>query len=248
MVISVAMEKSPAYMRVYNMLRTRIMEGVYAVGDLLPAEPELEKQFLVSRTTVRKAVDMLSREGMVEAKQGRGTIVLDYATTQNINQVTSLSETLERRGCVVYTKNMHIDTIPASPRLAKELETVQGTPLVRIQRLQIADERPIAIFKNYLLPELVPNIQNYMGKFNHLYDFLEERYGLWIDAARDRISARSATFEEAQMLDVPVGAALIYLVRICYSGGRIVETDHCRILGSVYEFEVQMSGRSKRNS
>lgn len=243
-----ALDRGPAYLRVYNALRTRIIESVYAVGDLLPSEPELEKQFLVSRTTVRKAMEMLSREGMVEAKQGRGTVVLDYATTQNINQVTSLSETLERRGCVVYTKNMHIDTVPASARLAKELEIVQGVPLVRIQRLQIADDRPIAIFKNYLFPELVPNIQNYLGKFHHLYDFLEEHYGLLIDAARDRISARSATFEEAEMLHVPVDTALIYLVRTCYSAGRIIELDHCRILGSVYEFEVQMTGRYKRNS
>ena len=243
-----AIDKNPAYLRVYNTLRTRIMESVYAVGDLLPSEPELEKQFLVSRTTVRKAVDMLSHDGMVEAKQGRGTVVLDYATTQNINQVTSVSETLERRGCVVSTKNMHIDTIPASARLAKELETVQGTPLIRIQRLQIADDRPIAIFKNHLIPELVPNIQNYLGKFNHLYDFLEEHYGLLIDAARDRISARSATFEEAEMLHVPVDTALIYLVRTCYSGGRAIEVDHCRILGSVYEFEVQMNGRYKKKS
>ena len=45
------------------------------------------------------------------------------------------------------------------------------------------------------------------------------------------------------MLDVPVGTALIYLVRVCYSSGRIVGSDHCRILGSRYEFEVQMTGR-----
>ena len=69
------MEKTPAYIRVYNTLRSRILEGDYAIGDLLPAEPELEKQFLVSRTTVRRAVELLSRDGLVEAKQGRGTTV-----------------------------------------------------------------------------------------------------------------------------------------------------------------------------
>ena len=79
-----------------------------------------------------------------------------------------------------------------------------------------------------------------------LYDFLEEHYGLLIDSAHDRISARSATFEEASMLDVPVGSALIYLVRVCYSGGKIIGSDHCRILGSRYEFEIHMSGRYKK--
>lgn len=241
-----AHEKMPAYVRVYTALKSKILDGEYGIGDLMPPEPELERMFLVSRTTVRKAVEMLSREGLVAAKQGKGTTVLDYHTTQNINQVSSLSETLEEKGCKVYCKNMHITTVPASARVAKELQIEQGAPVILIQRLQISDDKPIAIFKNYLIPEMVPNIQDYAGKFAHLYDFLEEHYGLLIDAARDRISARSATFEEAAMLDVPVGTALIYLVRLCCSGGRIIGADHCRILGSRYEFEIHMSGRHRR--
>lgn len=240
-------DKTPAYMRVYNALRGRILDGEYAIGDLLPPEPELEKLFLVSRTTVRKAVEMLSHEGLVTAKQGKGTTVLDYHTTQNINQVTSLSETLEQKGAKVYCKNMYINTVAASARVAGELQVALGSPVVLIQRLQIADDKPIAIFKNYLIPEMVPDIQNYAGKFTHLYDFLEERYGVVIDAARDRISARCATFEEASMLDVPVGSPLIYLIRVYYSGGRIVGSDHCRILGSRYEFEIYMNGRHRKS-
>lgn len=242
-----ALDKTPAYIRVYNALRSKILDGEYTIGDLLPPEPELEKLFLVSRTTVRRAVEMLSREGLVAAKQGRGTTVLDYHTTQNINQVSSLSETLEQKGVNVYCKNMYINTVAASARVASELQVPPGSPVILIQRLQIADDKPIAIFKNYLIPEMVPDIERYVGKFAHLYDFLEEHYGLLIDAARDRISARSATFEEASMLDVPVGSALIYLVRVCYSGGRIVGSDHCRILGSRYEFEIYMNGRHHKN-
>ena len=239
------MEKTPAYVRVYNTLRTRILENDYTIGDLLPPEPELERIFAVSRTTVRKAVEMLSHEGLVEARQGFGTVGLDFNTTQNINQVTSRSETLQLRGCSVDTRNMVIETIPASARISKELEIPLGSPVIRIKRIQISDGTPIAIFHNYLIPELVPNIQSYVDRFSHLYDFLEEHYGIQIDAARDRISARAATAEEAEMLETPVNTALIYLIRTCYSDGRIIGSDHCRILGSRYEFEVYMSGRGK---
>lgn len=240
------MNKTPAYVRVYDTLRRRIQEGDYAIGDLLPPEPELERQFLVSRTTVRRAVEMLSREGMVEAMQGRGTEVLSFNTTQNINEVTSVSETLERKGYIVYSKNMQIDRIQASARLARELDISINSPVIRIQRLQLADEIPIAIMRNYLIPDLVPNIVKYEGKFTRLYDFLEEHYSLTIDAADDRISARTTTPEEAEMLNVPVNTALIYLIRTCYSNGRIIGVDHCRILGSKYEFEVRMKGRYQK--
>ena len=67
-----------------------------------------------------------------------------------------------------------------------------------------------------------------------------------IDAAKDRITARNATFEEAQMLDVPVGTALVYLSRICYQDGEAVDVDHVSMIGGRYEFEIMMNGRYRR--
>jgi len=55
------MERSiPRYQWVYNSLKTQIEVGDYKVGELLPPEPDLQKKFQVSRTTVRKAVEMLA--------------------------------------------------------------------------------------------------------------------------------------------------------------------------------------------
>ena len=73
------MEKTPAYRRVYHAIREKIETGVYAPGTLLPPEPELEKQFAVSRTTVRHAISLLVREGRLRVRQGFGTKVLPLA-------------------------------------------------------------------------------------------------------------------------------------------------------------------------
>ncbi len=240
------MAKMQAYMRVYNALKRCILEGEYAIGTLLPTESELEKLFSVSRTTVRKAVEILAREGFLETKQGRGTVVLDYTTSQNLNVVTSTSETLERRGYRVTTKDMRIDRVRAQAKLAGELGVQEGSEVVRVQRIQMADNVPLAIMKNYLKPEFVPGIEAFSGKFTRLYDFLHDHYGIAIDAAQDRITAKNASFEEAQMLDVPVGTALVYLSRTCYQDGVSVDVDHASIVGGRYEFEIVMKGRYKR--
>ncbi len=238
--------KIPAYARVYNALKARILESDYAVGELLPPEPELEKQFGVSRTTVRKAVENLSREGFVLAQQGRGTQVLDFSTRQNLNEVTSLSETLERKGFTVVPKSMYIDRVAASAKLAKELEVEVGAPVVRVQRIQLADGKPIAIMHNYLRAEMVPGMENDSGKFHRLYDYLETRHGIVIDSAYDRITAKAASFTEAEMLQVSVGSALIYLIRNCFSAGKPVCADHCSIIGGRYDFEIRMQGRYRK--
>ena len=235
-----------AYMRVYGLLKRQITEGEYPIGSLLPTESELEKLFDVSRTTIRRAVEILSREGYIEARQGRGTEVLDYTTSQNLNAVTSTSETLERKGYHVTTKEMYIDRISAHTKLAADLNVPEGSELIRIQRIKLADNMPIAIMKNYLKPSFVPGIEKYGDKFTRLYDFLDEHYGIYIDTAKDRITAKNASFEEAQMLNVPVGTALVYLTRICYCEGEPIDVDHVSIIGGRYEFEVLMKGRYKQ--
>ena len=92
------MAKLLAYTRVHNEIKESIAKGIYPAGSLLPPEPELEKLFGVSRTTVRRAVEMLERSGYVEVKQGRGTRVLVYNINQNISMITSISQTLLRKG------------------------------------------------------------------------------------------------------------------------------------------------------
>lgn len=239
------MARYPAYAKVYEVLKKEIIDGDFAIGDLLPTEPELEKRFQVSRTTVRKAVDLLSREGFLQAKQGRGTEVLDNRTKQNLNVVTSISETLRKKGYEVAPKSIYIDRVPAPPHIARDLGIGAETEVVRVQRIELADGTPIAIMKNYLKPELVPAIEKHIGEISSLYHFLEERYKIQINSAHDRISARTADFTEAEMLDVTPGTALLYMKRICYADNRPVCVDRLSLLGDRYELEVDMSGRYK---
>ena len=83
------MGRTPAYKAVYFSIKRAIQDGSYKAGTLLPSEPELEKQFNVSRTTVRKAIGLLAAEGYLDVRQGRGTLVLDVTTTHPLNSNTS---------------------------------------------------------------------------------------------------------------------------------------------------------------
>jgi GntR family transcriptional regulator len=237
------MEKVPAYLCVHKIIKREIVDGEYTIGELLPPEPELEKRFNVSRTTIRRAVEILSREGFVMAQQGRGTRVLDYKTKQNLNKVTSISETLRKKGFTVRPKETYIDEIPATQRLAEDLGISQGDKVVRIHRIQLADEKPIVIMRNHLIPSMVPGIQKYVDSITSLYQFLADRYNINIDSAVDKISAKSADISEARMLQIPVDSALLYMRRICYANEKPVCADRLSLVGDRYQLEVNMVGR-----
>ncbi len=239
------MSRIPAYEKVYQQLKKKIVEGEYAVGELLPPEPEIEKQYEVSRTTVRRAMEILSREKFVAIRQGRGTQVLEYKTQQDLNYVTSISETLKKRGYDVKSRSMHIDQTEASSTQAEDLEIELGTEITRVQRVQEADGKPIAIMRNYLLPHMVPNMEQYTNQFTSLYGFIEDKYDINIDSAKNSISAKVADFTEAELLGIRTGSPILYIRRVCYENGNPVCIDRISLVGDIYEFEVYMEGRFK---
>lgn len=236
----------PRYLRVYNSLKTQVEAGEFKVGDYLPPELELQRLFNVSRTTVRKAVELLSREGFVSIQQGKGTEVLDFKTTQKLQYVTSFSETLREKGFTVHSREIELDFVAVTRTLAVDLKVETGTKLVRIRRVTLANGKPIAIMVNYLLPELVPGIERRIGFMSSLYAFLEAEYNVRIEAATDYISAKAASAQEAEKLQIPVDSPLLVVKRITYSRGQPIEIALLHVVADRYEYSVQCKGRPPR--
>ncbi len=235
--------KSTAYEAVYQTLKKWILDEKYKAGDLLPPEPALDKMLRVSRTTVRRAVDMLSREGLVRAQQGFGTVVLDYKTMQNLNTITSFTETLLKRGYEVSLKSISIDKSEASETVAAKLMIPAGSTVARIQRVSCASGVPIAIIKNYIPYDLVPGIEERRNEILSLYKFLAEQYMFAFEMSRDRIYAKAAEFEQACLLDVAAGFPLLCSERVCFSRSTPVIYDKLIIRSDMYEFDISLYGK-----
>ena len=72
------------YIQMSNTLRTAITEGEYKSGSRLPTEQQLMEQFSVSRQTVRNALEILTKEGLIQRRQGSGTVVLEQKQKSEI--------------------------------------------------------------------------------------------------------------------------------------------------------------------
>jgi len=236
----------PRYLRVYGSLKAQVESGDFKLGDFLPSEPELQKLFNVSRTTVRRAVELLAQEGFVSIQQGKGTEVLDFKATQRLQYVSSFSETLQEKGFNVRYRDLVADCIPAPRRIAADLKLEPDARVVRVQRVILANGKPIAIIWNYLLPEIVPGIERRIAGMKSLYAFLESEYNLRIEAATDYISAKAAGAEEAARLEIPAESPLLVVKRITYSRGRTIEVAILHVVADKYEYCVQSKDRPPR--
>ena len=205
-----------AYQSVYEQLRQDIKDGIYPVNSLLPNEGELEEKYHVSRTTLRKAIKILVDKKLIEVRQGRGTMVLDRKAIQSYNHVTSVTETLLKRGYKVEARGLFIDEAPRTEALSAQLQLSDKDKIVRIQRVQCADNIPVAIMTNYIPESLVPGILECTPKFDSLYRYLEEEYHFSIDRTEDLIYAGGCSFFDAQILQVRSGTPLMEVERLCY--------------------------------
>jgi GntR family transcriptional regulator len=237
------MSNNPLYQEVFLKMKKLIRDGEYEVGHFLPTEDKLQEIYKVSRTTIRKAVNLLADEGYIEVRQGRGIKVLDFRYTQNLSYVTSVTETLRNKGYEVMTKSIFIDIIQANERQAKRLGIKEGLDIYRIQRVQNANNVPITIMENYLDVNIAPDLEKNVSETFSLYNTLEKKYNIHIDTSVDTIGAKTADFMEAQLLGIKVGAALLEIMRIEQSGGKTVSYSKTLLRADRYQLEITTSGR-----
>jgi GntR family transcriptional regulator len=237
------MSNNPLYQEVFLKMKKQIRDGEYEVDHFLPTEDKLQEIYKVSRTTIRKAVNLLADEGYIEVRQGRGIKVLDFRYTQNLSYVTSVTETLRNKGYEVMTKSIFIDRIQANEHQAKRLGIKEGQEIYRIQRVQNANNVPITIMENYLDVNTAPNLEQNVSETFSLYNTLEKKYNIHIDTSMDTIGAKTADFTEAQLLDIKVGAALLEIMRVEQSGERTVSYSKTLLRADRYQLEITTSGR-----
>ncbi len=94
----------PLYMQIFNSLKSSIISGEYKDGDQLPSERLLCEQFNVSRISIRKALDMLEREGLVYSVHGKGNFVKESKMNNDLHKISTFAETLSQKGYSGYTE------------------------------------------------------------------------------------------------------------------------------------------------
>jgi len=234
---------NPLYQEIFLKIKKLIYDGEYEINNFLPTEAKLQEIFGASRTTIRKAIKLLSDGGYVQVRQGCGIKVLDFSYTQNLSYVTSVTETLRKKGYDVMTKSIFIDVIQANERHAKRLGIEVGKDIFRIQRVQNANNVPIAKMENYINVDLAPGLERTVRKTFSLYKTLEQDYNIHIDSAMDTIAAKTADFTEAELLDIQIGAALLVIRRIEMSAGKPVSYSKTIVRADRYQLEITTSGR-----
>lgn len=237
------MARIPAYKQMYTSLKKDIQEGRYAPGSFLPTESELEHTYGVSRTTVRRAIGLLTNEGYLSVTQGRGTEVQEVSTSQHLNKITSFTETLRRRGYEVRTQGLALEKVPAPEHVREALSLKEGEMVHHVQRVQCADGKPVCIMEDFVAAGQIGELILKDSGCVSVYACLEEECGLFLKDAVEHISAVGASFIQSQILQIPVGAPLLHSRRIANTEHGALIYSSLYVIAERYEYQIYQEGR-----
>ena len=207
------------YHQLLGVLRSRIESGEIGVGDRLPSEADLVSDFGVSRTTARRALDELRRQGLVRREPGRGTFLASPRLRSNLAYLHSFSEEIERWGYTPGAKLISREERTAGEEVAGRLEIEVGERVLFVRRLRLADERAIFVCDSHLPVGRFPALGDADYGAISLSRLFEERTGHKVEHSRQWIGAASATPDVAALLEIPAGVPVLKVRRITLVAG-----------------------------
>ncbi len=229
----------PRYVQLRRRLEQGIGSGVLPPNSSLPPERELADITDLSRVTVRKAIQELVREGLVEQRQGSGTFVREPMARmeQSLKHLSSFTEDMAQRGMETTSKWLERGVFAPNELEAVTLGLDPGEDVARIYRLREAGGRPMALERASLPLDVLPNP---LDVKTSLYEVLEEN-GMRPVRAVQKISAINLEPREAQLLGVVEGAAGLSIERTSYlQNDRVAELTQSLYRGDAYDFVAEL--------
>ena len=211
--------------QVLSALTRSIESGVIGVGDRLPSEADLVRDYGVSRTTARRALDELRRKGMVRREPGRGTFLASPRLRSNLAYLYSFSEELERMGHRPEARLVLRKEVGADEEVAEQLGVPPGEKVLYVRRLRLADGQPIFVGDSHLPVTRFPGLLEADYASVSLKALMEGYTGRSVARARQWIGAASLPADVASLLELDTGAPTLKIERVSYlEGGEPVES------------------------
>jgi GntR family transcriptional regulator len=197
----------PRYHQIARTLRERIAASGQAPGERLDNQRSLAREFGVTLMTLRQALDLLERDGLIARRHGLGTFVARPAIDYDILHLRALAGDLSALGEDVATRFLRSHFAIADRRVADALGLAPPAQVFVLERLRLVDGEPVSFQASYLPAALGVEVSRADLAVTPLRQVLTFKLGIEITAARETVSAVPLDRRAARELDCRPGLA-----------------------------------------
>lgn len=209
------------YQVIADDLRRRVREGEFATAGVLPSEAEMSAHYDVSRVTVRRALEVLRDERLIESRQGFGWLVVAEPLRQELRTLGTMEAQLSAAGIRSERRIVSFGFVRSPERVRRVL----GVPTVlQVRRLNLADGRPFARVTVWCPEELGASLSRDDVERASFLEQLPVRLG----GATQTIGAQVVDDADAALLGVPAGSPVLVAERVTRSdaGVPVLVSEH----------------------
>jgi len=235
-------DRVPLYYQLQGILTDQIESGVFTTGSRLPTEAQLEKEYGVSRITVRQALSAMEEKGLIHRAAGRGTFVNERKVTSGeALQLEGSLDALISLGISTKVKVLSIRRVKASVEEASVLGLEPGADLIRCARIRSYRNEPFSHVVNDLPYEIGKRLTR-SDWARSVSQVLQEKLGIPLIEARQSIRASLATGELARLLSTRIGSPLLLVDRVVMTeDSRPVDRVRTSYRSDIFQFNVHLS-------
>lgn len=208
-----ATSATPMYRQIAEYIYDQITSGILPPGSAVGSELVLQETFKVSRVTIRQAIGLLVRQGLVVRKQGKGTFVGHGLLDFPLDALEGTRERVASYGLPTSSKVVGFQTIKGSILVRRILALNPDELVTQIKRIDFADSKTLAFATIYLPEKLTSNLSEDALSVEALYPLLEQAADVVAYQAAQTIEAVGASTDVARRLKIPVGAPVLRVKR-----------------------------------
>lgn len=231
----------PLYTQIKDILRDRILEGVYISHAQMPSESELMKSFKVSRITVRQALGDLQKEGLIFKIQGKGSYVAKPKAFQSLARLQGFGEAMASMGYETYSRVIGNQIITAGTTVGARLELPAAEAVVEIRRVRYLNREPISVDVSYLPQAIGERLLREDLAHRDIFLILENDYGLPLGQAELQIEAMLADEALARLLKILEGAPILRIERLTFTAdGKPLDFEYLYYRGDAFQYRLRL--------
>lgn len=190
------------YITIYHDLREKIQQKQWSKDEMLPSENELATTYQTSRETIRKALDLLVQDGLIQKVRGKGSVItglniMDFP----VSGLVSFKELATKMNLETKTTVTDLTSMKPDDHLQSKLEVSQAESIWKVVRLREISGEKIILDIDYFNKEVVPELTKDICE-DSIYNYLENELGLNISFAKKEIVVEEPTDMDRQMMDL----------------------------------------------
>lgn len=211
------------YYQLIDIIMDNIQSGKLKEHDQIPSEREFCDEYDISRATVRQAIQILEKDGVIYKEHGKGTFVSPIKMNQDLLKFYSFTEEMQKLGKIASTRVLQFDVIDDEVEVNRRMKLSEETRLYKIVRLRYADNEPMMVVTTYVPCERFPGLRADDLENNSMYEIFTGRYNAVFSKAEENFQPVYTQLREAELMNIDVDSPSMKIERTTYENDNIIE-------------------------